>query len=656
MRRLAWPALLIGVTLALYAPSLGYGLIWDDPRWYGQAAGKSLTQLFFGLGTYQYYRPFSLLLNQQFIAADGRILAVAAHVVQLLVQLAAVTLFAPATEALGLRRWHARLGALAFALYPPAFQSVAWQAPQGPWAVMLSLGAIAAVGRYDASRHRAWLALAVAAFASALLFQESVLALSAFVVWAGWRSCWPADAGRPWPERLRETWRCARTARAAQALTLGIALVVGAYLVIWFNVPRDSNVTGEGRDPRVLAYFLQAAAWPIARALAVPLSTWSVGALIALFAVVCAVLAIGLVARGQGVAALIGVTWVVAGLLPPWVGLSWEYVSYGERLAYVMGPGVAVLWAGLAVWLIPLDVRRPMPSLLTARVLAPTGAALGLAAYVGLGLAQLRDLRAVYDTGSAQLAAAVRVLVDTPDQGEQLFVNFPDRYELRAPYYPLGFWGIVLAPVVQDLRDFAVADSGHSGLDRSLSAFVTGAAEREAWRYRVDMRGVNAGPEGLAEAALPAERVWLTDYLPGGGLRLRDVGDVAPATPGDSLATFGDLLTLRAASVSADGALELRWAALRQPGLDDAVFIHIWNDAGFVTDIGGDALGGLLPTWAWRPADLIIDRRRLDLSTLPAGALTIRVGVYNRATGQRYALTGAVGIDDALIVGEIGLR
>ena len=97
-------------------------------------------------------------------------------------------------------------------------------------------------------------------------------------------------------------------------------------------------------------------------------------------------------------------------------------------------------------------------------------------------------------------------------------------------------------------------------------------------------------------------------------------------------------------------------ALYRQPGLDDAVFIHVWNDAGFVTDLGGDALGGLLPTWAWRTTDLIVDRRRLDLNALPGGAFSIRVGVYNRATGQRYALTGAPGIDDAYVVGEVGQR
>ncbi len=643
MRRLVWPALLIGVTLAIYAPAVGYGLIWDDPHWYGQAAGKSLAQLFFGLGSYQFYRPLSLLLNQ-FITADGRILAGAAHAVQIAAHLAAVLLVAPAARALGLRRWHADLSALGFALYPAAFQTVAWEAPQGPWVMALILGALAAAGRFAQQPRLAWSVLAVASYAAALLFQESAVPLSAFVVWAAWQPLWRATEAQPWRRRL---WSMVRGLRSRRGLfAFAIVVVVAAYLAIWINVPRDANVTGEGRDPRVLAYFLQAAAWPVARALAVPLASWQPLSLAVGFGLVVLVLALGLGLRGEGLAALIGLGWVTATLLPHYVGLSWEYVSYGERLTYVMGPGVAVLWAGLAVWLIPWGrARRVTWAIWAARSLLPVGATLGLAAYAGLALAQLRDFRALYGTGTGHLRAAVEALAAAPDEAS-LFVNFPDRYELRAPYYPLGFWGIVLAPVVQDLRDFALADAGQSGADRSLSAFVTGTADREAWRYRVDMRGVNAGPEALFAECRAADHVWLTDYLPGGGLRLSDVGDVVSDPGGSALATFGDLLALRAATLTADGALELRWAALRQPGLDDALFIHVWRDGAFVTDVGGDALGGLLPLWSFQPGALVIDRRRIDLP----GPFEIRVGVYNRLTGERYSLQDAPGVDGGFII------
>ncbi|MBL8095864.1 MAG: hypothetical protein JNL73_16935 [Anaerolineales bacterium] len=646
---LLWPTLLGALTLVIYAPSLGYGLIWDDPRWYGQAAGKTLTQLFFGLETYQFYRPLSLLLNQQFITADGRVMAGAAHAAQLAAHLAAVLLLAPALRALGLRGWHARLSALAFALYPAAFQAVAWQAPQGPWVLALVLGAVVSAGRFAAEGRARWLLATVGAYAAALLFQESALPLSVVVIWPAWRAQWPISGA--WRIGVRAVVKTLRHARSAGLLTGAVLMIVGAYLAIWLSVPRDPNVTGEGRDLRVLAYSLQVSVWPIARSLAPMLAGWPALSLAAVFGALTLGLAGSLIARREPEAALLALTWILVGLFPPFVGLSWEYVSYGERLTYMMSPGMAVLWAGLGAWLIPAGpARTPSWSAWAARIVLPTTAALGLCAYAGLALAQLRDYRAVYAAGTRHLRAAIGALGAAPGQA-LLFVNFPDRYELRQPYYPLGFWGIVLAPVVQDLRDYAIAETGQSGVDHSLSAFVTGALERDAWPYRVDLRGVNAGPEGLVEAAHPAERVLLTEYLAGGALRLSDVGDIRADPGGPALAAFGDQLALRTAQLDSTGLLELGWAPLRAPGPDDALFIHIWSGGVFVADVGGDALGGLIPLWTWRPGDLIIDRRRLDLSRLAAGSdTTIRVGIYNRLTGERYPLVGAAGIDDAYVI------
>jgi len=671
MRRLAWPAALAALTLALYAPALGYGLIWDDPLWYGQAAGKSLGQLFFGLETYQFYRPLSLLLNQQFVTADGRIDAVAAHAVQLFAHLAAVLLLGPALRALGLRRRHSDVSALAFALYPAAFQAVAWQAPQGPWVLALSLAAITAAGRYAQGR-RLWLAPTALAFAAALLFQESALPLGAFVIWAGvGRGVRGEERGaRSSGRDTRLALRSSPFALRSLLLLASTAAIALAYLIIWLNVPREANVTGQGRDPRVLAYGLQAVAWPVARALAGSLTAWGPLMLAVSFGAVALALAGLLAARGYAGAALLGLAWVGAGLLPPYVGLSWEYVSYGERLTYVIAPGMAVLWAGLGAWLMP-DVKGPPSALrglpsIGLRLFAPPTAALALTLYAGLALAQVRDFHRLYAAGAAQLARSTTALTAEPE-ARLLFINFPDRYELRAPYYPLGFWGIVLAPVVQDLRDFAVAAEGVAGVDVSRAAFVTGALEREAWPYRVDLRGVNAGPEELVDEALPAARVLLTDFLPGGGLALRDVGDVAEDAGDAGLATsggqieepaqaarvaFGGMVALRGAERGPAGLLELRWAALRQPDRDAAVFIHLWRDGAFVTDIGGDALGGLLPVWAWRPGALIIDRRALPPELVAVPGLSIRVGLYNRVTGERYALEGAEGEDEAFVIAD----
>jgi hypothetical protein len=93
-------------------------------------------------------------------------------------------------------------------------------------------------------------------------------------------------------------------------------------------------------------------------------------------------------------------------------------------------------------------------------------------------------------------------LMDAAPGGRLLFVNFPDHIEIYPRLYPMGTMDLMLAPVVQNLSDYARAETGRSGEDRSLSAFLVGADERGAWPYYVDMRGEDTSPEGLVQAAL----------------------------------------------------------------------------------------------------------------------------------------------------------
>jgi len=88
--------LLALIVLALYLPALRFGLIWDDPHWYRQGAGRALWEFFLPLPTYQFYRPLSILLNQQFVTAAGIVNAPLAHAVQIGAHLAAALLGLPA--------------------------------------------------------------------------------------------------------------------------------------------------------------------------------------------------------------------------------------------------------------------------------------------------------------------------------------------------------------------------------------------------------------------------------------------------------------------------------------------------------------------------------------------------------------------------------
>jgi hypothetical protein len=626
--------LLVVAVLALYAPTARFGLIWDDPKWYEQGAGRAFWQFFLPLPTYQFYRPLSLWLNQQFVSPAGVVNAPLAHALQIGAHLLAALLAAPALRALGLGEWHARLAALLFAVYPFSYQAVAWQqALQAPLAMLWVLCAVLAAHAFRRRGRAAWLGLSLAAYAAALLFQESALPFVCLFLWMAapdllkaprdWRNGWP-----------------------------GLHLLAAAvYVWVWLSVPRQGGVTGAGFQPIVLAYGLQAAAFPVARPLAVWGAAWSVNTLHGVFGAVVALLLVG-VWRGQSAraAALTGL-WIAAGSLPVWAGLSWGYVEVGERLLYPASLGVAALWAGAAAWALAAGPgrRRALGGLLLVGVL-------------GLSLQHWSRMHTLYRIGTQHLARTVKTLAATPE-ARVLLVNFPDRIEIRPPLYPLGFWGLTLAPVVQNVSDFALAAEGRSAEDRSLSAFLTGAAERDEWPYRVDMRGVNSDPAALFEAARWADRVYLTDYLPDGTLRLREVGDVRPgAASRPVLATLGDAVRLAEAEIGEVEAhsltLRLVWECLQPLQLGDTIFVHIWKDGVYEGGADGDSLGELIPLYAWEAGTEVVDLRRIDLTSFEPGQHEVRVGIYNRDGGARYPALSAAGVrfaDDEIVIGMVSL-
>ncbi|MDW8326395.1 MAG: hypothetical protein RMK99_07500 [Anaerolineales bacterium] len=626
--RWGWPLLLLALTLAVYRPALSYGLIWDDPLWYQQGRGRSALELFVSLPTYQFYRPLSLLYNRQFVSAEGVVNAPLLHALQIAAHCAATLLLLPVLAALGVERWTARLAALFFAVFPLSFQAVAWQAPQGPHVVLWLLLALLAAHGYQRWGRRLYLLASLPAYAVALLFQESALPLVFLFFWLA------AEDGR------RTRW---------PLLHLALA---GLYLLIWLNVPRRSDVTGAGFQLNVLAYLLQGIVFPVARLAASVLHGQAPALLATTFAVAAAVLAFS-AWRVQGRnTALLAMIWTGVGLAPAWVGLSWDYVSIGERLFYVAAPGIALLWASVASRF--FIATQPVPRALGGVVL------LGV---MWFSLQHLRDLQQLYATGTHHLQHAIAVLSGRP--GERLlFVNFPDRFELRPPYYPLGFWGLTLAPPVVTLSDFARALNGPvSAEDESLAAFLTGADDRAAWPYRVDLRGVNSAPEVIVAAARRADRVFISEYLPDGALHLREAGAVRDAikSNGAALASFGEQAQLIGASVYEGERVTVRlvWRALKAFGYDETIFVHLWRGETFMQSADGDSLAELVPLYAWSPGSEIEDVREIQTRELPPGTYTVRVGLYRRSDGERLPATSADGIrfpDDSVTVGIFQVR
>ncbi len=616
---------LIALTLLLYAPSLQYGLIWDDPRWYAQGKGQTLWQLFTSLDTYQFYRPIAVWFNRQLVAANDVVAAQTAHFVQIAAHTLAVLAAVPVLRVFNFERTPARLAALIFALYPLSYQAVAWQAPQQPVAMLAVFVSILLAARYAQRRQTSRLIASLAMYAFALLFQESALPL---VVMFFWLAFCNGPVTRASFQR-RNGW---------PLLHLLLALV---YLLIWLNVPRDTGVTGRALDMRVLAYGLQGVVFPAAALLSPFISGLPAPTMILVFGAGGLVLALGVWLWQGWRRAALGAVWVAAGLLPVVIGLSWNYTRIGSRLLYPAALGMAVLWGGWLAQLFAPDVWRRAIGLIAA------------ASVMIVSIGQWSAFQQLYQQGTHFLDKTIEALSQQPDRSI-LLVNYPDRLWLQPAPYPLGEWGLILAPVVQDVSDYAVAHAGRSARTQSLSAFRVGADQRGAYPYEVLMRGEDTPPEKLAEVAAKSDRVWLTDYAPDGELTLRDVGAIRPSATSTYRAQFGPAAA-QLIDARLDGhTLELVWRALTPLRDNDTIFVHVWRDDALIATFDGDSLGGLLPLANWPPGVEVVDVR--SLSGLPAGRYEVRVGVYQRGDGARYAAYDALGRrlpDDAVTIGRL---
>ncbi|MBC7234200.1 MAG: hypothetical protein H5T69_00035 [Chloroflexi bacterium] len=614
--RWAMPILLVAVVWLWYASSLRFGLIWDDPSWYQRGADQPLWRLFLPLEAFPFYRPLALLLGRALRDANGAIYAEAAHCIQVLTHTLAVLLAVPVLKRFGLGERPAFIGALLFAVHPFAYQAVAWEVPQQPAITALAMLSVLAAARFAARRRRVWLMASVAAYGAALLFQEGALGFILPILWVG------VTEG--------EKARSLRTA----AFPLFHALFAGVYLVLRSLTPRLEEITGTGLRIVTLAYLLQSLAYPVACALAVAQVAPGPVAQAGIYAGVWLLLAWVLRRAGQGRAAVWASLWIVAGLLPPWATLRWGYIGTAPRLAYPALVGMAALWAGAL-------------EAVATRTGHPAGRALSvitLAALLVLSAQQWRAMEALYHRSTAHLAEAVREMSARP--GERLlFINFPDRLRLQTRLYPLGFWGLPLAPVVQRLSDYAQASTGQAAETMCLSLPHIGAAEREAWPYRVDMRGVPVGPEEFADAARLNDAVYLSRYLPDGVLRLAHVGGALKEVGGLSAApvVFGEVLELEswclARDAPASATLSLVWRPIGPMRHGDTVFVHLLSAQGqLLRTYDGDPLGGALPLVFWPSGVSLLDIRALDLAGLPAGSYLLTVGLYNRDDGLRYAV------------------
>ncbi len=611
--------LVFAVGLAAYAPTLTLNFFWEDPADVGNVEGYSYTQLLFAPNSSSYYRPLTSVVMKLlrgngpgFVALPYHILNLAAHLA------AALLLYGVAWHWFG-NRAAAFSAALFFVTYPPGLEAVARVSSPHPLFVAAALAAmwLYSIGR---ERDRRWPVIAALALACvAVLLNENGVLLPLFVLTL--------------EIFLLLDGRVQKFSPAAFVFLIPSAL----FVAIWFNIPKLGEPPQFGLQWVGALYLSQALAFPFARLVSqtggwgLP-PDWQAGVALALTLIVFTV---WYWKNGWRRLAVASVWWGIASSLI-WIARPMEYLAVSPRVMYFPSFAAALAWGGLAAgggsgkW----NGRRVLGGAVVILIAAQSWITLNHS--VALYRAGSRLMDQIVDVGK--------------NGGRQLFVNVPDRFEYRQPLYPLGYWGMLLAPVSQDLSDFVRFATGVQMETASLSDFPLLAAMVDSSPYRVNSRGADAHASDLLyDKILWADETYWTDYAPDGAVALKPVGDVRDSrTKAGLIGRFGQTAELLSAAAGWDGrAIQLRltWASVESARPTDTIFVHLFNADGALVGQGdGDSLNGLLPPSAWRPGNEIEDQRTIIADGLvPPGEYRIAVGLYNRADGSRYPAFTAEG-------------
>ncbi|MBI5715958.1 MAG: hypothetical protein HZC38_21380, partial [Chloroflexi bacterium] len=309
-----------------------------------------------------------------------------------------------------------------------------------------------------------------------------------------------------------------------------------------------------------------------------------------------------------------------------WIARPIEYLEVSPRVMYFPS------WAASLAWgMILLDKekwRRAVGGVTVVLVILQSWTT-------------LQQSTQLYLNGSRWMDQLINV---GKEGGRLLFVNAPDRFMYREQLYPLGYWGMLVAPVSQDLSDFVRFTTGVKMETKSLSDFQLMKPMMDASPYFVNTRGsANAhASDAMYDSILWADKVMWTDYGRDGSLTINYVGDVR-ASPLTStlIGRVGDVAQVTSASVMRDGnslRVTLLWRSLNAAKPTDTIFVHVLDSSGALVGQGdGESLNGLLPPSAWRVGHEIEDVRLIVFDTpLIAGEYRITVGMYDRADGKRY--------------------
>ena len=522
-----------------------------------------------------------------------------------------------------------------FAVFPFACQAVAWPgAVYNPLVSAMATGALLAYDRGRRGYGTRWIGLAFLLALLAPLNYEAGLLAGPLVV---------LTEGLGWLQHRwsRRSW-----------WPLAFAGLFPATLALW-RAMRGSGVTGFGLNLADLwhnaGYLVQGLTYPTAplaqrlvawQALDPALSLW-------LIALPTLVLLTWSAWRWNRGAFWLGAVWFALFALPPLVSMEADWFALAPRFLYMTAVGVSLMWAAaVSGWLARL---RPAWLAWVAGTLLVTLLVPALV-FVRNGM-RLHELAGGPIWDAAEAATRERPL---------LLVNLPMQITPHTRIYPLGFEGITPLPARVTAEGLVYV---HTGIHDGAEAVAFGiAAVDHPSGYTYQLFGQPVGWEELAAAVRRTRTAYLTRYEPK-RIRLVEAGGLAGETtlPGEPLARvgqafqpavarFGERVALLDTDIICDESGQVHftayWQVVAPVETDVTVFAHLLGpERTLIAQADGYPLLGLLPFWLWESGEIIRDVRHFD--PVPAGTYTIRLGMWELASGEHWP---AAGVPDGVVL------
>lgn len=640
---LLWPAGLILAVLLIYSSSLSYPFFWVDPIDIGLADSRSIWTIFTNSQGYLYYRPFAFLLWKLLRALSGGYDPFVFHLVQVAMHALNAALFYTLARRIlaDSPHWLPGVAALFFAWYPSSYQTVTWVISPQVQAMAFLLGS--AIAYYDGrlASNRRKIALSLILLAIALPFHENAIFFG-FVIAA--IEIYLTLARTPRAKTSDADFADGRGLSKSNLLPIAHVAICLTFFAVWLIIPKDPDSAVVRFEPAAGWYLLQGLIWPVAGAVG-PWRAWLDGSAWQplIFAAPITLLFLIVVhgyAQRLRLFAL-GLVWFGAMVLPIWATRGIDYVGVSPRIFYVAAPGAILIWAGLLTHKLQTQ---------TLNRLWRIGLGLLVALIALQSLVFLAVRKDLQDKAMPAIWDVVRSGQPAGDDARLLYVNAPDQITPLIREYPIGFFRAILMPVSVDLGQYAQIQTGTRPTTRSIS--VPALAKLDRFPYQVNLRGEAVTQAELSDAIRSVDTTFFTEYYPDGRVRVVEAGSVKPASSTQRLATFDARLALaRAEATPEDDRLriEFDWDCLGALHADETAFVHVLDASGQLADqADGEPLRDLFPLAECRPGETIHDVRYVEM---PPGAYTIRVGIYNRVSGERLKAIDANGQplpDDAI--------